>query len=273
MILSNPQAGILNETNKNQGANPYAQQAAGMLQQYMAQQAQQAQLYAQAAARNQQEANKGGASMGQFANGLKKLLGKQEAAPTSEPLTWENAAPPTPMDTPLESDVPLNSVGNMTPVKPSATLTELLPKLAASAKATFPDNPTMQQVSLSQAILESGLNGKPSELATQHNNYFGIKSSKSFPGTDGSVDYGTTEFIGGAPARINQGFARNSSMDDSFRQYGNLMNGSSRYAPVIAAKSPLDAFSALGKSGYATDPNYAAKLRAIHSRYVSPYYG
>jgi flagellum-specific peptidoglycan hydrolase FlgJ len=280
MIQSNPLPGLLNRENKSLGPNPYQQNAAGLLQQFMAQQEKQAQLYAQAAAANQQEANKsnGGVSMDQ----ISKLMAKFKPEET-KPLQWENAPMPTgephtiaPPE--MQPNIPqtrygMGDVGNMSYAKPSASFTEMLPKLTAAAKATYPDNPTMQQVALSQAILESGLNSRPSELATRHNNYFGIKASRSFPGTGGTVDMPTQEYVGGSPATMNQGFATNNSMGDSFTQHARLMSGSSRYSPVMQSKTPGEAFGALQQAGYATDPNYARKLRSIHQQYVSPLYG
>jgi flagellum-specific peptidoglycan hydrolase FlgJ len=282
MILTS-QAGLLNRSpnRKNEGANPYEMAAAGLLQKVMAQQAQQKALYDQAAAVNQQEANKGGMSMGDFLKGMEKLKGKLNPAP-EKPLTWENAPPPTGEPHPImppqmQPNIPQNrygmgDVGVMQPSRPSPSFKEMLPRLMASAQSAYPDNPTMQKVAISQAILESGLTGKPSDLAAKHNNYFGIKASQSFPGTGGTVDYATTEYVNGSPVSMKQGFATNNTMDDSFRQHASLMSGSSRYTPVMSAKNPLEAFNALGSSGYATDPNYANKLRQIYGKYVAPAY-
>jgi|SRR3954463_1413415 len=286
MILSDPFAGILNEQNKNEGPNPYAMQAAGLLQQIQAQQAMQAKIYEDAAARNQAEANKSGMPMGQFSNGLKNLINKNNPSPSpsNKPLSWGTTPVPTQQpDTeipPLNQSMPIpqqrfgmNDVGTMTPPAPSPSFSEMIPRLSSAAKSAYPDNPTMQQVAMTQAILESGLNGRPSQLATKYNNYFGIKSNRSFPGTGGTVDMPTQEYVGGSPTTMNQGFSSNNSMNDSFMQHAALMNGSSRYSPVLQAKSPGEAFSALGDSGYATDPNYADKLNSIFAQYVSPLYG
>lgn len=151
--------------------------------------------------------------------------------------------------------------------------TDLLNNLKGMAEKTFPDNPNMQQVSLSQAILESGLMGKnPSRLASETNNLFGIKSSRKFPGTGGTVDYDTTEYVDGQPVKFNLPFSTNYTPQDSFNQYKDLMTGSERYQPVVNSKTPQQAFEALQGSGYATDPNYGAKLAKIHSQYVSPLY-
>lgn len=279
MIASQP--GILNRNpnRKNDGANPYEMAAAGLLQKVMAQQQQQQALYNQAAAANQQEANKGGMSISQFGKGIADLI-KKNQSPTLQATPTVNINQNVPLmdqPNPMTSDQPMerygmDTVGKMMTAEPPKSFNEMLPSLTAAAKVAYPDNPTMQQVSLTQAILESGLTGRPSELATKHNNYFGIKASRSFPGTGGTVDYSTEEYVNGSPVSMKQGFATNNSMEDSFRQHASLMSGSERYAPVMAAKSPLDAFNALGSSGYATDPNYAKKLQSIYGRYVAPMY-
>lgn len=135
-------------------------------------------------------------------------------------------------------------------------------------ESAFPDNKVMQQVALSQAMLESGFNPSnpnPSSLASLNNNLFGIKGS----GTAGSANMQTNEFQNGAMTPQNAQFAANNNMSDSINQYKNLLN-SSRYQGVMNAKTPGEAFNALQNSGYATDPNYAAKLQKIHQLYVAP---
>jgi flagellar protein FlgJ len=147
--------------------------------------------------------------------------------------------------------------------------------LSDYAKNAYPDNPIMQQVALSQAILESGTPNNLSKLASQNKNLFGIKSTNSpVVGTTGpnSVNMMTTEYRNGQPETINQQFATNNSFLDSFYQHRDLMNKLSRYQPVLNATSPQQAFSALQKAGYATDPNYAKKLTNIFNTYIKPLY-
>ena len=49
----------------------------------------------------------------------------------------------------------------------------------------------------------------------------------------------------------------------SAQDYAQFLKTNSRYQPVLQAQG-LDAqIEAMGRSGYATDPNYAAKLRQI----------
>lgn len=139
-------------------------------------------------------------------------------------------------------------------------------QLKTAAQNAWPNNPLMQRVALTQAILESGLqDGKPSALASNYYNLFGIKGA----GSAGSVGLPTTEYVNGQPQKIVDKFARNASYDDSFGQHRNLIN-KKRYAPVLAATNPYDAFVALQQSGYATDPRYPDKLNSVYSKYVAP---
>jgi lysozyme len=137
--------------------------------------------------------------------------------------------------------------------------------LFSGLSKVFPSNPLMQQVGATQAILESGLMGKPSKLATDFKNLFGIKGS----GTAGSAALGTKEFQGGKMTPTTSSFGSYNTFQDSINQYANLM-GKPRYSGVMSAQSPEQAFDALQKAGYATDPNYRAKLMSIYRRYVAP---
>lgn len=279
MIVSNPMPqGLLAQyQNKNAGQNPYQQQAAGLLAQILAQNNQAAHASLQRANDSQSSLMKMGMN-----NGMKDMF-KKDINGNPIASQAQTASSKTTMETPTEDDqgqvipaprVGIDTVGRPltggTPATPPPGLSTMMPQLIASAQSAYPDNPTMQQVAVTQAIHESGLAGRPSDLATQNNNYFGIKASRSFPGTAGSVDYPTTEYVGGSPSKVNQGFAANNSMQDSFNQHANLMTGSDRYNPVLQAQNPLDAFGALQKAGYATDPNYADNLSSVWGKYVAP---
>ena len=144
--------------------------------------------------------------------------------------------------------------------------------LQQAAIAAYPDNPIMQQVALSQAVLESGLPGHMSKLATQGNNLFGIKASRTAPGTGGNASMQTTEYVNGVPMTSRLPFSQNNSIADSFAQHRDLLTKLNRYSPVMRASSPNEAFGALQKAGYATDPNYAKKLNRVYSTWVKPLY-
>lgn len=134
--------------------------------------------------------------------------------------------------------------------------------LRQAAAATYPDNQIMQQVAITQAIQESGVN--PSKLATQSNNYFGIKSPKG-------VSMPTQEYVNGIPQTETATFAINPTMQDSFEQHRRLMSND-RYKGVEEAQDPNAAFNKIAAAGYATDPRYAQKLASVYSQYVQPLY-
>lgn len=91
------------------------------------------------------------------------------------------------------------------------------------------------------------------------NNYFGIKSH----GKDGGQTFTTHEVINGQRVKMNDSFRRFDSPSDSVAGYADFLTSNKRYQPMLAAQG-LDAqIDALGRSGYATDPNYADRIRSI----------
>ncbi len=97
------------------------------------------------------------------------------------------------------------------------------------------------------------------------NNLFGIKAG---PGWTGKVaEVTTTEYVNGVPEKRVAKFRAYASTDESFRDYARMITQSPRYAKVTQQTGSAFAFaSSLQKAGYATDPNYAAKLsRAIET--------
>jgi len=96
-------------------------------------------------------------------------------------------------------------------------------------------------------------------------NLFGIKADANWKGKVAEVT--TTEYVGGIEKKQVAKFRAYNSYDESFRDYAKLITQSPRYAKVDAQNSSAFGFaSGLQKAGYATDPNYAAKLsRAIET--------
>lgn len=91
------------------------------------------------------------------------------------------------------------------------------------------------------------------------NNYFGIKSH----GKAGGNTMATNEVINGKTVRINDSFRGYGSMGESVDGYGEFMRKNPRYKPMLAAGNLDGQLSALGRSGYATDPNYSRSVGAI----------
>lgn len=141
-----------------------------------------------------------------------------------------------------------------------------IPGVKAIADKLYPNNPTMSDIAASQAVEESGLaSGKPSALASKYNNLFGIKGQ----GTAGSISLPTTEVINGQPQQVMAQFAKFNNPIESFEAHQNLMN-KPNYSKVLGANDFNSATDELHNAGYATDPNYAKNLQAIHDKYIFP---
>lgn len=135
-----------------------------------------------------------------------------------------------------------------------AFLDSLWPAILKASQATGLD----PRLIASQAALESNW-GK----SAPGNNLFGIK------GGSGPA-LATTEVVNGQPVQTTAQFRGYSSPADSVMGYADFINSNKRYGPVKAAQG-LDAqIAAMGQSGYATDPNYAAKLRSIAATIQAP---
>ncbi|MGQ9685954.1 MAG: flagellar assembly peptidoglycan hydrolase FlgJ [Thiobacillaceae bacterium] len=115
---------------------------------------------------------------------------------------------------------------------------------------------------LAHAALESGWgvreihaqDGRPSH------NLFGIKADSRWTGA--SVERETTEYHHGLPVRLNARFRAYDNYTQAFGDYANLLMH--RYGNAIRAGRDADAFArALVDGGYATDPAYAGKLKAV----------
>lgn len=112
-------------------------------------------------------------------------------------------------------------------------------------------------VKIAQAALETGWG--------QHivgNNMFGIKA-KGKPNAywhGDKVTAGTTEEVNGVPVSITSNFRKYDTVSDSIRDHNLLLTKNSRYAEVIAAKTPEEQCRALQSADYATDSSYAQKL-------------
>ncbi|MFN3737465.1 flagellar assembly peptidoglycan hydrolase FlgJ [Hydrogenophaga sp.] len=96
-------------------------------------------------------------------------------------------------------------------------------------------------------------------------NLFGIKATGGWKGKVAEVT--TTEYINGEARKVKAKFRAYDSYEDAFRDYARLIGNSPRYEKVMARLDSVQGFaSGLQKAGYATDPQYAAKLsRAINS--------
>jgi flagellum-specific peptidoglycan hydrolase FlgJ len=130
--------------------------------------------------------------------------------------------------------------------------------LLEQAKKSGVDNPeVVAKLGATQSSLETGF-GK--SLAGGKN-YFGIKDTSK----TGSNVQTTKEVVNGKEVEVRDKFRTYGSMEESAQDFINFLIKNPRYKEVLAATSIDDAIQAQGKTGYATDPRYAAKLKSIYS--------
>ncbi len=123
---------------------------------------------------------------------------------------------------------------------------------------------------LGQAALESGWGKREIRAADGSNshNLFGIKATGGWKGK--VVEVATTEYINGTPHAKMEKFRAYDTYADSFRDYARLLTTNPRYENVIANAQDASSFAqGLQRAGYATDPNYAAKLTRIIEQNLS----
>jgi flagellar protein FlgJ len=96
-------------------------------------------------------------------------------------------------------------------------------------------------------------------------NVFGIKATSGWTGKVAEVT--TTEYRNGVAEKKVAKFRSYGSYEEAFKDYAKLVGDSPRYAKAKLQTSSPQAFaSGLQRAGYATDPEYAAKLsRAINT--------
>ena len=96
-------------------------------------------------------------------------------------------------------------------------------------------------------------------------NLFGIKAGPSWTGKVATVT--TTEYVDGVAKKTVAKFRAYDSYEDSFKDYARLISENPRYAKAKQQTGSVQAFATgLQRAGYATDPDYAAKLsRAINA--------
>lgn len=96
-------------------------------------------------------------------------------------------------------------------------------------------------------------------------NLFGIKAGGDWKGKVAEVT--TTEYTDGVPHKTVARFRAYDSHAESFRDFANLIGNSPRYAQARQQTGSVQGWAeGLQDAGYATDPDYAAKLgRAINT--------
>jgi flagellar protein FlgJ len=118
-----------------------------------------------------------------------------------------------------------------------------------------------------QAALESGWGAREIRGAAgiPSHNLFGIKAGSQWQGR--TVEVLTTEYENGVARKVVEKFRAYNNYSEAFRDWAQLMANNPRYAGVLAqARGAQDArgfAQGMQRAGYATDPDYGAKLARV----------
>lgn len=135
---------------------------------------------------------------------------------------------------------------------------DFVDKLMPHAVKVAEDTGLNPLVMLAQAALETGWG----EHVPDNNNYFGIKAGGSWQGP--VQELSSAEFRDGQFADEVSAFRAYRDVGESMRDYAALIQGNARYQRAAACSyDPDKYFDEIQKAGYATDPQYASKLKQI----------
>ncbi|QUM77596.1 flagellar assembly peptidoglycan hydrolase FlgJ [Moritella sp. 24] len=119
-------------------------------------------------------------------------------------------------------------------------------------------------VLLAQAALETGWGKKVStdNKGDSSHNLFNIKADKRWEGPTASV--GTLEFTDGVAKREKHQFRSYQDFQSSFNDFADFLQSGDRYSDALRNSADSAQFlNGLQNAGYATDPNYAAKIQSV----------
>ncbi|MFK3736265.1 flagellar assembly peptidoglycan hydrolase FlgJ [Massilia sp. TN1-12] len=137
-------------------------------------------------------------------------------------------------------------------------------KLADAAEEAEQATGVPAKFMLGQAALETGWGKRMIRNAdgTSSNNLFGIKAGGDWKGKVATAV--TTEYVNGHPHRKVEKFRAYDSHADAFKDYARMIGNNPRYEKVLQHGGDASTFAhGLQRAGYATDPQYAAKLSRI----------
>lgn len=165
----------------------------------------------------------------------------------------------------LDSESGSGEGGNIQVPPMTANTEEFIKTLHDSAETAYREYGVLPSITLAQGILESGSGG--TALARKANNLFGIKADSGWAGQ--SIQMPTNENYGGVEVTVMANFRVYDNWTVSVEDHGKFLKGNRRYAEhgVFNSSDYVEQANALQAAGYATDPQYAAKLISIIREY------
>lgn len=136
----------------------------------------------------------------------------------------------------------------------SSNASEFIQMVGHAARSLYlaRENWTLPSLCIAQGAIESGWNINSRTM-------FGIKG----PGWLCT----TKEYVDGKYVTITDNFVTNNGVDANVRYYYDFLLSNNRYANLINNSDSSDCCDKVQADGYATDPNYAAKLKQIIASY------
>ncbi len=205
-----------------------------------------------------------------------KQLSKTGSSGASAAASSGNLSPKLPGSSPVAATnipAPQNNAANALAVNgvPSAYSENFqqgfVQRMAPYALQASQETGVPAPLMMGQAALESGWGRREIRLPDGSNSYnlFGIKANGNWNGKVAEVT--TTEYQNGIPHKQVEKFRAYGSYTEAFSDYAKMLSNNPRYAPVVQqGQGAPAAAQALQRAGYATDPNYAAKLVKVMSR-------
>ncbi|MEN8259182.1 MAG: flagellar assembly peptidoglycan hydrolase FlgJ [Pseudomonadota bacterium] len=144
---------------------------------------------------------------------------------------------------------------------------EFVERMLPYAKEAAKELGVAPGVLIAQAALETGWGHSVIKQANGGNshNLFNIKADSIWKGD--RVTVGTVEFENGVAVKRRASFRAYADFGESFRDYVRLVKNSPRYENALRnAGNPHSYIDALQEAGYATDPQYAAKVKRIFAQ-------
>lgn len=133
---------------------------------------------------------------------------------------------------------------------------DFIAAIAPAAQACQARTKVPASVTIAQAALESTWGAHAPGF-----NLFGIKADTSWCGPETSVL--THEFVNGKMVEVTAWFRAYSGWQGSIDDHAEFLTQNPRYKPAFATTDGPSFADAIARAGYATDPAYASKLRAV----------
>jgi flagellar rod assembly protein/muramidase FlgJ len=133
---------------------------------------------------------------------------------------------------------------------------DFLAMLAPAAQACMRTTGIPASFTLAQAALESGWGARAPGC-----NLFGIKADKSWKGA--VILVATHEVVNGQRVAINDRFRCYATYGEALADRATFFRKNPRYAKCFEEHTGAGWARAVARAGYATDPDYAARLIAV----------